>query len=60
MSESGTVVILDAGPEFKILSTIPLGESPVRASTAVSHGQLFIRTAQHLYCVGRPTAGTDK
>jgi outer membrane protein assembly factor BamB len=60
VSESGTVVIVDAGPEFKILSTIHLGESPVRSSIAVSHGQLFIRTAQHLYCVAQPAAGTNK
>jgi len=52
VSESGTVVVLSAGKEFKILSTIPMGESPVRSSIAVAHGQLFIRTAKSLYCIG--------
>ncbi len=53
LSEKGTAVVLQAGPEFKILSTIPMGEGPVRSSIAVSRGQLFIRTAKHLYCVGK-------
>src|SRR5262249_15585540 len=32
ISEAGTVVVLDAGAEFKILGTIRMGESPVRSS----------------------------
>ncbi|MCL5098841.1 MAG: PQQ-binding-like beta-propeller repeat protein, partial [Candidatus Omnitrophica bacterium] len=52
LSEQGTAVVLEAGPEFKILSTIPMGEQPCMSSVAIAHGQLFIRTAQHLYCVG--------
>ena len=54
LSESGTVVVLEAGNEFKILSTIRMGEAPVRSSIAVAHGELFIRTAQNLYCVRNP------
>jgi outer membrane protein assembly factor BamB len=54
LSENGTVVVLDAGNEFKVLSTIPMGEAPVRSSIAVAHRELFIRTAQNLYCVGKP------
>lgn len=53
ISEKGNVVIVDAGDEFKILGTIAMGEEPVRSSIAVSDGQLFIRTAGHLYCVGK-------
>ena len=51
LSENGTAVVLDAGNEFKILSTIRLGEAPVRSSIAMAHGALFIRTAKSLYCV---------
>jgi hypothetical protein len=47
------VVVLSAGDEFKILSTIPMGGEPVRSCIAVSDGQLFIRTGQNLYCVGK-------
>ncbi|MDB6018320.1 MAG: WD40-like repeat-like protein [Pedosphaera sp.] len=53
LSETGTAVVLAAGDEFKILATIPMGEEPVRASIAASHGNLFIRTSQNLYCIGK-------
>jgi outer membrane protein assembly factor BamB len=53
ISERGTVVVLSAGDEFKILATIPMGEEPVRASIAAADGHLFIRTAQNLYCIGK-------
>ncbi len=56
VSENGTVVVLGAGDEFKSLATISMGEGPVRASIAVAHGELFIRTAQSLYCVGKRNA----
>jgi outer membrane protein assembly factor BamB len=55
LSEKGTVVVLDAGSEFKILSTIRMGEAPVRSSIAVAHGALFLRTAKNLYCVRNPS-----
>ena len=54
VSENGTVVVLEAGNAFKILATIRMGEAPTRSSIAVAHGELFIRTAQNLYCVGKP------
>lgn len=53
LGERGTVVVLDAGQEFKILSTIKMGEEPIRSSIAVAEGQLFIRTGQNLYCIGK-------
>jgi outer membrane protein assembly factor BamB len=53
ISESGTVVVLEAGQQFKILSTIAMGEGPVRSSIAIAHGKLFIRTARNLYCIGQ-------
>jgi outer membrane protein assembly factor BamB len=51
LSENGTVVVLDAGKEFKVLSTIKLDEEPCRSSIAAAKGQLFIRTGKNLYCV---------
>jgi outer membrane protein assembly factor BamB len=53
LSERGTAVVLDAGNEFKILSTIPMGEGPSRSSIAASHGNLFVRLAGTLYCIGK-------
>lgn len=51
ISENGSVVIADAGDEFKVLATVAMGEGPCRSSIAVSGGRLFIRTAKNLYCV---------
>ncbi len=51
LSENGTAVVLEAGKEFKILATVPMGEAPVRSSIAVASGALFIRTAKNLYCI---------
>ena len=53
ISENGTVVVLEAGNEFKILSTIKMDEGPMMSSIAAANGQLFIRTAQNLYCIGK-------
>jgi outer membrane protein assembly factor BamB len=54
INEKNTVFVCSAGDEFKVLSTIPLGDSEgTRASIAVSDGNLFIRTTQNLYCVGK-------
>jgi hypothetical protein len=30
----------------------PLNDGPCQASPAISDGQIFIRTAKHLYCIG--------
>lgn len=60
LSERGTVVVLDAGNEFKVLATIPMGEEPCRSSVAIAERQIFIRTAQHLYCVGVKKMATTR
>jgi outer membrane protein assembly factor BamB len=54
IDEKGTVFVCGAGEEFQVLATIPMGDGEgTRAGIAVSNGQLFIRTTQALYCVGR-------
>jgi outer membrane protein assembly factor BamB len=53
ISEAGTAVVVSAGDAFNVLATIPMGEAPVRASIAEAHGELFIRTAKNLYCIGK-------
>lgn len=52
LSEPGTVVILSAGDEFKVLATINMDEGPSMSSIVPSQGRLLIRTAQNLYCIG--------
>jgi outer membrane protein assembly factor BamB len=51
ISDEGETTVLEAGPEFKLLATNPLGEK-VQASPAISQGQIFIRTEKHLYAIG--------
>ena len=54
IDEKGTVFVCSAGDEFKVLATIPMGDAEgTRATIAVSDGQLFIRTTQAVYCVGK-------
>ena len=56
INQRGDVIIADAGDEFKLLANVPLGDdsdSVVRSSIAIAEGNLFIRTATKLYCVGK-------
>jgi outer membrane protein assembly factor BamB len=52
LSETGEGIVLRAGREPRVLERNPLGERMV-ASPAVSKGQIFIRTDDHLVCVGK-------
>ncbi len=49
--DAGVTWVLKAGSTFEVLAKNPLNE-PVYASPAVSHGQIFLRGTQHLYCIG--------
>jgi outer membrane protein assembly factor BamB len=51
-SEDGDTHVLKAGPVHELLRTNSLGE-PVHASPALAGGRIYIRGAQHLYCIGR-------
>jgi len=52
-SEDGDTFVLKAGPQYEVIRTNSLGE-PVFASIAIASGKLFIRGAQHLFCIGKP------
>jgi len=52
MSETGEAIVLEAGREMRILARNQLGERVV-ASPAISNGQIFIRTDEHLFCIGK-------
>ncbi len=47
----GETVVMAAKPTFEILARNPLKERTL-ASIAVSDGAIFIRTYQHLWCIG--------
>ncbi len=49
-NQSGDVVVLKAGPKFEQLAVNALKE-PTNASIAVSDGEMFLRTAQTLWCI---------
>ena len=53
LAENGETTVIEASREFKEVSTNPLNDGPCQASPAVSNGQIFIRTAKNLYCIGR-------
>ncbi|MGH9831374.1 MAG: PQQ-binding-like beta-propeller repeat protein [Blastocatellia bacterium] len=51
-SEEGVTTVYKAGPQFEILAENSLNDYCL-SSVAISDGQLFIRTAQNLYCIGK-------
>lgn len=51
ISDTGETYVLKAGDEFEVLAKNALGE-PAQASPAPSGGKLFLRTKNHLWCVG--------
>jgi outer membrane protein assembly factor BamB len=50
ISEEGTTTVVKAGPEFEILGVNKL-DSVTLASPVAVENQLFIRTADYLYCI---------
>jgi len=52
VNQKGETTVLDVGPTFKVIASNPLGEKCF-ASPAVAHGAIFLRTASHLFCIGR-------
>ena len=56
LNHAGEVFVVGTGDEFKVLHRVAMGDAgdrDTRASIAVSGGNLFIRTAGKLYCVGK-------
>jgi outer membrane protein assembly factor BamB len=51
-NEEGTTVVVKAGPQFEVMAENAL-EDYCLSSPAISDGQLFIRTASYLYCIGK-------
>jgi outer membrane protein assembly factor BamB len=51
-NEDGLTTVVAAGPKFEVLAENPLSDY-VLSSPAISDGQIFIRTAQHLYAIGK-------
>jgi outer membrane protein assembly factor BamB len=50
-ADDGVTHVLKAGDTFERMARNPLGEA-VRASPAFSDGEIFLRGARHLFCIG--------
>jgi outer membrane protein assembly factor BamB len=50
-SEEGVASVVQVGDEPKLLATNSLGET-ILATPAIADGAIFIRSDQHLYCIG--------
>jgi outer membrane protein assembly factor BamB len=58
--EDGLTTVIKAGPKFEVLAQNPLNDYCL-SSPAISDGQIFIRTAQALYCIGnKPTQSSAR
>jgi outer membrane protein assembly factor BamB len=54
INEKGILSIVAVNPaEFRILSTLVLGQGPIRSSIAIAGGKIYVRTTETLYCFGR-------
>jgi outer membrane protein assembly factor BamB len=51
-NEDGLTTVVKAGPKFEVLAENALNDYCL-SSPAISDGQIFIRTAQYLYCIGK-------
>ena len=52
VEESGKTYVIEAAPEFKLVSTNDIGQRTL-ASPAISNGILLLRTDNHLFAVGK-------
>ena len=51
ISEAGKISVIQAGPDWKVLKVIDLGEE-CYATPAIASGRIYIRTRNTLYCFG--------
>lgn len=52
INEEGEVAILGTGDEFEVINRIEMGEALCRSTIVANGTNLYIRTAENLYCVG--------
>lgn len=53
LNDDGVMHVVKAGPKFELVARNELGEMTY-ASPALSGGQMFLRSFNNLYCIGRP------
>lgn len=55
MGENGYVVVLEQGPQLRVLAKNDMGESSL-ATPAIADGRIYVRTVTKLYCISHETA----
>jgi outer membrane protein assembly factor BamB len=58
VSDEGVTRIVRAGEKYELVAENRLGER-CYASPAISNGQIFLRSEQHLFCIGRAGGGSS-
>jgi outer membrane protein assembly factor BamB len=53
ISETAETAVLEAGPEYKLLAKNALDGSYTLSTPAAAGNELFVRTANHLYCIAK-------
>jgi outer membrane protein assembly factor BamB len=54
-NDEGVITVIKPGPKFEYVSKNSIGER-MYASPAISNGKIYLRTFQHLFCIGRNEA----
>jgi len=52
LNDKGLMHVVKAGGEYSLLAQNDLNEKCI-ASPAISHGQIFIRSEKHVWCIGK-------
>jgi outer membrane protein assembly factor BamB len=60
LNKSGETVVLKASPKFEFVGVNPLNNELANSSHALSDGDVFIRTHQHLWCIGEAKKPVSK
>ena len=51
-NDEGVITVLKTGPAFESLAINSIGEK-MFASPAISNGKIYLRSFQHLFCIGK-------
>jgi outer membrane protein assembly factor BamB len=58
-NERGKTYVLKTGPKFEVVAQNDLNDGGF-ASPAICGGRIYLRTDQHLYCIGQPSAAAGE
>jgi hypothetical protein len=51
LMRNGETLVFAADPAYKLLAVNTLSAESTNSSPAISNGQIFLRTFQHLWCI---------